>query len=870
MDNKFWIVLVVLFSVNLIASDLVNVDGALIDVEISREINSKRRWGTSEIELGYAWEFENRQYTALITIDNQQYNKKRNQRQRRGYNTQRFLPPMVYEGTKALQKLVDEFKRVIPRNWEPERRVNFVLAFVHAIPWTDDEKTTGYREFYKYPIETLTEGKGDCEDTSMLLAAILNGLRFEVALIDLPGHIAVGVKGDFQGDSVLYGNDKYYYCETTRPGRRLGKMPKQHKGKEVTVIPITSEPIKPAQVTPQIVPPNPRTPILFTPQKYLQDGIKLYGAARYNEAIKSLRLALRGLDNSEQQAEAYIYLGAAEFGFGMDRSEVKARFREALRQNPNQELPWRGHPRFEPLIKEVRRESIGELTVSASLPQTKIWIYGNGIKRKNLGTGTISLKLFKGTYTVEGIYKGRPIKKTVKITPNSHKELEIEIPSPVIDDSPPRIILLDPVQTAQVNQQITLEAKVTDNTSIGSVYLFYGFSQSKNSQPLVYRQKKFVKSYATTYMGSIPPQSEAGYIWYYLTATDGVGNQSQSRKRTLEIKSSRENPPRIVLLDSEQTVETNQQIVIRAQITGDTFIKSVLLFYGFSRFGSEPSVYNRKRHTRSYSTKSARYTGSIPAQSEAGYIWYYLTATDEKGNQSQSEKRLLEIIKAELPNKLVEVEPPNIPVKPAPKPARSFVVSKSKSPRHEGIWVNHAWLGNVFENGTSAFDWSSGDTLSFAYLREGKTHQTFGAQLDVSYHNSTDSSAMLQWGPALGKSPIAFTFLGGVTGYKISDSDRFETTRTSPAVNRDVSDASSYITPVLGASLKLYPLDSIAVDATGSLKLPSVFDATYLHHYEIGMRIYIARPLNLEIGYGQWYIGSRSITRMQIGLGFTF
>ena len=853
MDNKFWIAIIVLLSVNLATSNPVNAE-ALIDVEISRGINSKRQWGTSEIELGYTWQFENRHYTALIAIDSQQYNKKRNQRQRRRYNTRQFLPPMVYEGAKALQELVREFDRVMPRNWEPERKINFVLAFVHAIPWTDDE-TTGYREFYKYPVETLVESKGDCEDTSMLFASILSGLGFELALIDLPKHIAVGVKGNFQGTFFPYGNNRYYYCETTATGYKLGRLPKDYQGVAANLILITPNPVRPRKVMPT-VPRMPREPALPTPLEYFQQGINLYEGARYNEAIKALRLALRGLRNPKRRAETYIHLGAAELGFGKDISETKTRFQEALRQNPDQELPWRGHPKFEPLIKEVRRESIGELTVSASPTQTEIWIYSDEIKRKKLGYGTtpINIRLFKGKYTVEGIYAGRSTKRTFNIKPNTRRALNIKIPPlrVVVDDTPPNIELVDPIQTANINQQIEVMAEVTDNRGVKSVSLFYGFSHSRTSQPSKY-YRRALTNISNIYFGDIPSQSEAGYIWYYLTAMDGAGNRSELKQRVVEIKSKRikipradNQPPTIELRSPPRVARVNQRILVKAWVTDNVGVKSVSLFYGFSHSRtSQPSKYYRRALTK---TTVGIYAEYMPPQSETGYVWYYFGATDREGNENRSEKRAVKIESGRQD-----------------RPKSPSFPKASITLQHQGIWLNYAWSNDVFQGGASHSDRNTGDSISFTYLREGKNHQTFGAQLDYSYQRLSNMSAIFQWGPALGGSPIIPTFLGGVARY-----NDFDSTRTRTALNRQIPDEPTYMTPILGLGLKLYPLNRVSIDAMWSFKLPSNVDMTYLYHYELGARIYINESLNLKIGYSQFDLGGGNLERTQIGLGFTF
>ena len=223
--NRFCILIAVLISVNLTTPDFVNADGALKHVQISKGINPKRHLGIpGTIERGYSWKFENQYYTVLMAIDSKWYNRSR------GYNTQKRnkrsnFRPMVREGTNALQDLVREFNQVMNPKWRAEQKVNFVLAFVHALPYTPDDVTTGYDEYYRYAIETLVERGSDCEDTSVLFASILSGLSFEVALISLPGHLAVGVKGNFRGVFFPYGSNNYYYCETTGTGWKLGKVP---------------------------------------------------------------------------------------------------------------------------------------------------------------------------------------------------------------------------------------------------------------------------------------------------------------------------------------------------------------------------------------------------------------------------------------------------------------------------------------------------------------------------------------------------------------------------------------------------------------------------------------------------------------------
>lgn len=134
--------------------------------------------------------------------------------------------------------------------------VNFVLAFVQNMPYTEDDVTTGADEFPRYPIETLVDGGGDCEDTSFLVAGILREMGYDTALIVLPGHMAVGVQGwDYLGSYYLKDDTKYYYCETTGVGWRMGEIPSDYEGVSAILIEVISAPTSPTP--PPTVTPNP-------------------------------------------------------------------------------------------------------------------------------------------------------------------------------------------------------------------------------------------------------------------------------------------------------------------------------------------------------------------------------------------------------------------------------------------------------------------------------------------------------------------------------------------------------------------------------------------------------------------------------------
>lgn len=115
--------------------------------------------------------------------------------------------------------------------------INFVQK---NIEYRTDMDTTGQLEYPRYPIETLMEGCGDCEDTSILLAAILKKLDYSVILLAYEKHMAVGVCCDESsfGSYYEYNGKKYFYVETTANGWRIGDVPPEYANMQAMVIEI--------------------------------------------------------------------------------------------------------------------------------------------------------------------------------------------------------------------------------------------------------------------------------------------------------------------------------------------------------------------------------------------------------------------------------------------------------------------------------------------------------------------------------------------------------------------------------------------------------------------------------------------------------
>ncbi len=132
-------------------------------------------------------------------------------------------------------------------------KISFVLAFVQSLPYTSDSVTTGRDEYPRFPIETLVDDGGDCEDTSILFATITLVLGYGTVYINPPDHYAVGILGnDLRGTYWTYpegSNRTYYYSETTGDNFAIGQLPDEFRGKSAYIYPIDES----KQFIPQVV-----------------------------------------------------------------------------------------------------------------------------------------------------------------------------------------------------------------------------------------------------------------------------------------------------------------------------------------------------------------------------------------------------------------------------------------------------------------------------------------------------------------------------------------------------------------------------------------------------------------------------------------
>lgn len=93
---------------------------------------------------------------------------------------------------------------------DQDRTVELFTAFVQHIEYDTRENVAP-----KFPIETFAEKRGDCDDKSRLLVALLSRSGFHVATLNFneENHMAVGIRSN----GMEYRGTGYSYIETTSP-----------------------------------------------------------------------------------------------------------------------------------------------------------------------------------------------------------------------------------------------------------------------------------------------------------------------------------------------------------------------------------------------------------------------------------------------------------------------------------------------------------------------------------------------------------------------------------------------------------------------------------------------------------------------------
>jgi hypothetical protein len=164
------------------------------------------------IERQYNWTHGGRAYSLTMQLDADAYADAHNVS--RGTTTLSSYAGYLAPNDPAVRGLADSISAL---GGDP---AVMALSFVRSLDYRTDMAAHGIEEYPAYPIETLVDGAGDCEDFAALYVSVMQALDRPAALLamlDTPigGHMAAGIAGNYTGASVTHNGTRYYYAETT-------------------------------------------------------------------------------------------------------------------------------------------------------------------------------------------------------------------------------------------------------------------------------------------------------------------------------------------------------------------------------------------------------------------------------------------------------------------------------------------------------------------------------------------------------------------------------------------------------------------------------------------------------------------------------
>lgn len=190
---------------------------------------------THDVPRTYDWKYMGQSYHIDLTFDYvknfQTYNETEYPEKRiiKDFNkTTEFVmisEPIANLGDSLINLYIAEFGDDVPLN--DQNFASFILGFVQLeFEYETDLELYGQEEYFAYPTEVLYFGTGDCEDTSILCAALFEYCGYDTAVCIMPGHAVAGVALDnfkptynsrsgFEQLSMTVDGKTYYACETT-------------------------------------------------------------------------------------------------------------------------------------------------------------------------------------------------------------------------------------------------------------------------------------------------------------------------------------------------------------------------------------------------------------------------------------------------------------------------------------------------------------------------------------------------------------------------------------------------------------------------------------------------------------------------------
>ena len=154
--------------------------------------------------------------------------------------THYFNHPVSY---RVYEQVLKPLRKIIEKNgFSEEEALEFLMAFHHHGFKHKDDLETKQGEHTNFVEETLTAKYSDCEDQSVLFAALVRGvLGYDVIGLEYPNHVSVAVKGsNVEPRGKIYKHKNKLYCEAdpSYVGSKLGYVQPDLKKSSPKLIPV--------------------------------------------------------------------------------------------------------------------------------------------------------------------------------------------------------------------------------------------------------------------------------------------------------------------------------------------------------------------------------------------------------------------------------------------------------------------------------------------------------------------------------------------------------------------------------------------------------------------------------------------------------
>jgi predicted transglutaminase-like cysteine proteinase len=216
---------------------------AFCSIEVSSTAQSSETY-----VLTWNWTFseDGSEWSCSFNVSNSEYGAC--QEMKRDEETPSDFSKYVTATESSVMEIADYLARECEeRNYSDYEAVWLALEFVHAVAYVSDSDSKGTDEYPRYPLETLIDSEGDCEDTAALFCSITRAMGYESVMLYIyaifgvsSNHMAsavAGVEMSAGSCTIEYGGLIYGYCETTPGDWTPGQLPEALERAHYVVVP---------------------------------------------------------------------------------------------------------------------------------------------------------------------------------------------------------------------------------------------------------------------------------------------------------------------------------------------------------------------------------------------------------------------------------------------------------------------------------------------------------------------------------------------------------------------------------------------------------------------------------------------------------